>query len=39
MPNMFEKDAAFTVFLAGGGVKAGFSYGATDEVGRAGYHL
>jgi hypothetical protein len=23
----------FTVFLAGGGVKAGFSYGATDEIG------
>jgi hypothetical protein len=25
--------AAFTVFLAGGGVKPGFSYGATDEYG------
>ncbi|MFN9035769.1 MAG: DUF1501 domain-containing protein, partial [Planctomyces sp.] len=23
----------FTVFLAGGGVKAGFSYGSTDEIG------
>ena len=23
----------FTVFLAGGGIKSGFSYGSTDEVG------